>query len=154
MPTRSKSSPNVRTLRPPEPGSNPRGGTIKADTRRGRVLVVDDDHPVADSLVFMLGHAGYEVKAAYCGTEAVKAAKEFRPDMLITDLVMPDISGTEAATQISKLLPEVKVIVFSGQVTGDELKARAESAGCIMDIVEKPLHPQELLSKIRILMSR
>lgn len=65
---------------------------------------------------------------------------------------MPDISGTEAATQICKTLPEVKVIVFSGQVTGKELKARAESAGCVMDIVEKPLHPQELLSKIHILM--
>ena len=81
-------------------------------------------------------------------------ASGFRPDMLITDLVMPDISGTDAAAQICKTLPDIKVIIFSGQVKGDELKVRAESAGCVMDIIAKPLHPQELLSKIRILMNR
>ena len=67
---------------------------------------------------------------------------------------MPDISGTEAAIRISKILPEIKIIVFSGQVTGGELAARAQSAGCVMDIIEKPLHPQELLAKIRILTAR
>jgi DNA-binding response OmpR family regulator len=150
----SKRSSKVRTLHIGESASEPPGAGSNREPKRGRVLVVDDERSIADSLAFMLAHEGYETKTAYSGTEAVKAAKEFRPNMLITDLVMPDISGTEAAIQISNILPEVKVIVFSGQVTGDELKVRAESAGCIMDIIEKPLHPQELLSKIRILMAR
>lgn len=146
-----KSSSKVRTLHsrqsPYEPPRTP-------GPKRGRVLVVDDDRPIADSLAFMLAHEGYETKAAYSGREAVTAAKDFRPNLLITDLVMPDISGTDAATQICKAMPDIKVIVFSGQVTGAELAERAASAGCVLDIVEKPLHPQELLSKIRILMSQ
>lgn len=149
MSPHSKSSSNVRTLHSRQSAHE---SLSKSGPKHGRVLVVDDDRAIADSLAFMLAHEGYNAKAAYSGTEAVEAAKDFRPDVLITDLVMPDISGTEAATQICKTLPEVKVIVFSGQVTGKELKARAESAGCVMDIVEKPLHPQELLSKIHILM--
>jgi len=54
---------------------------------------------------------------------------------------MPDISGTDAAAQICKTLPDIKVIIFSGQVKEDELKARAKSAGCVLDIIEKPLPP-------------
>ena len=145
-----KDSWKVRTLHPQRPATD-RGA--KSGTKHGRVLVVDDEHAIADSLAFMLSHEGYETKAAYSGSEAIAMASGFRPDMLITDLVMADISGTEAATQICKILPDIKVIIFSGQVKGDELEARAKSAGCVLDIIEKPLHPQELLSKIRILMS-
>ena len=114
-----------------------------------RILVVDDDRAVADSLTFMLSHEGYAAKAAYSGQEAIELSKQLRPDLLIIDVVMPGISGTEAAVQICKVLYNCHVILFSGQIKGKQLVEEARTGGSDFEVIEKPLHPQDLLAKIR-----
>jgi CheY-like chemotaxis protein len=139
---------NIRRI---APSSAPRGtGRVMATPLNGkRILLVDDERAIADSLAFMLSHEGYDVKAVYSGGDAIDTAKQFKPELLITDVVMPGISGTEAAISISKFLPECKTLLFSGQVKGKELAESARSQGFNFELIEKPLHPQELLQKIR-----
>ena len=140
---------NIRRIAPSSPS---RGiSRVMATPLRGkRILVVDDERAIADSLAFMLSHEGYEVKPAYSGSEAVEIAKQFKPELLITDVVMPGVSGTDAAISISKSLPECKTLLFSGHVKGRELAESARSQGLNFELIEKPLHPQELLQRIRL----
>ena len=139
---------NIRRI---APSSAPRGtGRVMATTLNGkRILLVDDERAIADSLAFMLSHEGYDVKAVYSGGDAIDTAKQFKPELLITDVVMPGISGTEAAISISKFLPECKTLLFLDSVIGKELAESARSQGFNFELIEKPLHPQELLQKIR-----
>jgi len=139
---------NIRRI---APSSAPRGtGRVMATPLNGkRILLVDDERAIADSLAFMLSHEGYDVKAVYSGGDAIDTAKQFKPELLITDVVMPGISGTEAAISISKFLPECKTLLFLDSVIGKELAESARSRGFNFELIEKPLHPQELLQKIR-----
>ena len=139
---------NIRRI---APSSAPRGtGRVMATPLNGkRILLVDDERAIADSLAFMLSHEGYDVKAVYSGGDAIDTAKQFKPELLITDVVMPGISGTEAAISISKFLPECKTLLFLDSVIGKELAESARSQGFNFELIEKPLHPQELLQKIR-----
>src|SRR5437870_5553520 len=68
-----------------------------------RVLVIDDCPANADSLVFMLSHAGYEAKAVYSGPDAIEAVKWFRPDLVIADLLLAGMSAVEAAAEIHRI---------------------------------------------------
>jgi DNA-binding response OmpR family regulator len=132
------------------PRSQPKfSPTPRATIVQKRILVVDDDHAVADSLAFMLSHEGYSAKAAYSGQEAIELSKQLRPDLLIIDVVMPGLSGTEAAVQICKVLYNCHVILFSGQIKGKQLAEEARTGGSDFEVIEKPLHPQDLLAKIR-----
>ena len=139
---------NIRRI---APSSAPRGtGRVMATPLNGkRILLVDDERAIADSLAFMLSHEGYDVKAVYSGGDAIDTAKQFKPELLITDVVMPGISGTEAAISISKFLPECKTLLFLDSVIGKELAESARARGFNFELIEKPLHPQELLQKIR-----
>jgi DNA-binding NtrC family response regulator len=80
----------------------------------GRVLIVDDEQVIADTLAMILSRSGYVTKVAYSGEQAIEVADVFKPDLLITDAVMSGITGTEAATRIAGFLPSCKVILFSG----------------------------------------
>jgi CheY-like chemotaxis protein len=69
-----------------------------------KVLVVDDEPIIADTLTMILATSGYDSRPAYSGEMALEMARSFKPDPLITDVVMPGISGIEAATKIRELL--------------------------------------------------
>jgi CheY-like chemotaxis protein len=73
-----------------------------------RVLVVDDERVIADTLVLILSQKGFEATAAYSGEKAVEAATAFRPDILIMDVIMGGMNGIEASLQISAILPLCK----------------------------------------------
>ena len=119
-----------------------------------RILVVDDEKAVADSLVFLLKHEGFEASAAYSGEEALQSAAKGPVQLLISDVVMPGLDGVESAMQICKQSPACKVILFSGHINAPTLVDRARIEGYEFELVQKPLHPQELLSKLRIALAR
>ena len=120
------------------------------ETRSKRkVLVVDDEHRIADTLAVILNQSGFDASAAYTGMQAVDRARETRPDLVITDVIMPDMNGIEAAIQIRALLPECKILLFSGQAATADLLERARAQGHEFEILAKPVHPQDLLSKLR-----
>lgn len=73
----------------------------------------------------------------------------FRPGMLVTDVVMGGISGIQAAIQIGAMLPNCKVLLFSGQAASVDLLEEARSKGHEFEILSKPVHPSDLLAKLR-----
>ena len=110
-----------------------------------RVLVADDERTIANTLARILNASGFEAKAVYSGEKAVEAAKTLNPDILITDVVMPGITGIEAAISIQALVPACRIILFSGQASTADLLARAQAKGHRFEILAKPIHPQALL---------
>ncbi len=113
-----------------------------------RVLVVDDEQVIADTLSIILNHAGFDASPVYTGTAAVESARAMRPDLVISDVIMPDINGIEAAIQIRSFLPECKILLFSGQAATADLLESARAKGHEFEILAKPVHPQDLLAKL------
>jgi DNA-binding NtrC family response regulator len=112
-----------------------------------RVLVVDDERSIADSLALILNQSGYEARAAYSGESAVKSAAEWLPHVLISDVVMSGMTGIEASIAVLKLLPSCKVILFSGQARTVDFDS-ATKGGYHFEILAKPVHPQALLKRL------
>ena len=114
-----------------------------------RVIVADDEHVIADTLAYILNKAGFEATAVYTGLEAVDLAQKIKPDLLITDVIMPDMNGIEAAINIRGFLPACKVLLFSGQAATADLLEEARRRGYQFEILSKPVHPQDLIAKLQ-----
>ncbi len=71
-----------------------------------KVLVVDDERVIADTLAMILNQSGFQARAVYSGESALETASVFEPDMLIADVIMADLNGIDAAIQIRALLPQ------------------------------------------------
>ena len=113
-----------------------------------RVLVVDDEATIANSLGLILRASGFETAVVYSGEQAVATARTFRPDIMLTDFKLPGINGIEACVQITQMLPAVRVIMLSGQFMGMNLD-RYLAPGYNFLMLSKPLHPAELVRVIR-----
>jgi CheY-like chemotaxis protein len=114
-----------------------------------KVLVADDERVIADTLAIILNQSGFEATAVYSGEKAVETAKTLRPDMLISDVIMTDLNGIDAAIKIRAMLPSCKILLFSGQAATADLLDRAQGQGHQFEILAKPVHPQDLLAKLR-----
>jgi CheY-like chemotaxis protein len=114
-----------------------------------KVLVVDDERVIADTLVIILRRSGFDAVAAYSGEQSLEVAGDFRPDMIISDVIMADMNGIDTAIQIRSLLPNCKVLLFSGQAATADLLERARAQGYEFEILAKPVHPQDLLARLR-----
>ena len=118
--------------------------------KRPKVLVVDDEQVIADTLAKILDINGYDASAVYSGTSAVESARALAPDLIISDVIMQDMDGIEAAIRIRKFLPGCKILLFSGQAATADLLENARSQGHDFEILAKPVHPSELLAKLKI----
>jgi CheY-like chemotaxis protein len=114
-----------------------------------KVLVADDERVIADTLAMILNQSGFEARAVYSGERALELASSFEPDMLISDVIMADLNGIDAAIRIRSLLPTIKILLFSGQAATADLLEKARSHGYEFEILAKPVHPQDLLSRLR-----
>ena len=110
-----------------------------------RVLVVDDEAIIADTLVMILKRSGYSAIATYSGEAAVRMAMEWQPAVLVSDVVMPGMSGLEAAKTILQILPDCQVILFSGHANVGHFDQTGEKAH---QILAKPVHPEVLLRRL------
>ncbi len=117
--------------------------------RKPRVLVVDDEKVIADTLAIILNQHGFDASAVYTGNGAVEQARAVKPELIISDVIMPDMNGIEAAIQIRGFLPSCKILLFSGQAATADLLESARARGHEFDILAKPVHPQDLLAKLR-----
>ena len=118
-------------------------------TSKPKVLVADDERVIADTLAMILNQSGFDARAVYSGEKALELASVFAPDMLISDVIMNDLNGIDAAIRMRELLPQIKVLLFSGQAATADLLEEARTQGHEFDILAKPVHPQDLLSKLR-----
>jgi CheY-like chemotaxis protein len=89
--------------------------------RSFRLLVVDDEPSIREVTSAMLAEQGYEVLTAEDGQEALEVLPRFRPDLVVTDLRMPRLSGFELLEIIRKQFPGLPVIAVSGEYSGNEL---------------------------------
>jgi two-component system alkaline phosphatase synthesis response regulator PhoP len=119
-----------------------------------KILVVDDDPDIIEILRYNLSLAGYQVKTAFNGKEAVKKAKLFLPEIILLDIMMPEMDGIEACTQI-KSLPSLNktMIIFLSARSEDFTQIAAFDAGGD-DYISKPVKPKILLRKIRSVVKR
>lgn len=139
--------------------TNPSGmrSRTERDTMRGKrsgakgpsILVVDDHHMIADTLVDVLNGAGFHATVAYDGTAALRVAKELRPNYLLTDVVMPAMNGVELAIEIRKELPATKILLLSGQAGIEDILLRARSQSYDFELIAKPIHPEKLIDHLQ-----
>jgi DNA-binding response OmpR family regulator len=114
-----------------------------------RVLVADDERVIADTLAMILNQSGFNARAVYSGEKALELASVFEPDMLISDVIMADLNGIDAAIRMRELRPGIKILLFSGQAATADLLEKARARGYEFEILAKPVHPQDLLSRLR-----
>jgi DNA-binding response OmpR family regulator len=114
-----------------------------------KVLIADDEKVIADTLAMILNHGGFDARAVYSCKRAVEVAPSFRPDMLISDVIMAELNGVDAAIQIRALLPDIRVFLLSGQTATAEMLAKSPAKDLGFEVLVKPLHPKDLLLKLR-----
>jgi CheY-like chemotaxis protein len=112
------------------------------------VFVVDDEPVIASTLAAILQGNGFSAKFFTCPLEALTAARSKAPDLLISDVAMPGISGVELAIQMRAQYPRCKILLFSGQAATFDLLEHARAQGHHFDLLLKPLPPTELLFEV------
>ena len=115
---------------------------------KSRVLIVDDEEVIANTLAMILNRAGFEACAVYSGESALETAPAFEPDVLISDIIMPGITGIETAIQLRTRFPACRVLLFSGQATSNILE-KTRAKGYEFEVLTKPVHPSDLLACLR-----
>jgi CheY-like chemotaxis protein len=119
------------------------------ESAKPKVLIADDEPVIADTLAMILKQSGFDARAVYSGEKALELAQTFAPEMLISDVIMADLNGIDAAIRIQALLPGIKILLFSGQAATADLLEKARARGYEFEILAKPVHPQDLLRKLR-----
>src|SRR6266702_3157919 len=120
---------------------------LVASSTTRKVLVIDDEHVIADTLAIILTNAGFEVRSAYSGEQAVELLQRFRPDILIADVIMFGMSGIEFSVIVRNRFPMCKVLLFSGQAATADLLEQSRAQGYEFEILAKPVHPTDLLER-------
>jgi DNA-binding response OmpR family regulator len=119
-----------------------------------RVFAVDDEHVIATTLATILQHSGFTARSFTKPLEALDAARSEAPDLLISDVMMPQLSGIDLAVQIRQLCPGCRILLFSGQAETRDLLRAAHEEGHDFHVLSKPIHPKDLLHGIRKLDER
>ena len=114
-----------------------------------KVLITDDERVIADTLAAILNHGGFDARAAYSCSEALEIAHVFRPDLLISDVIMAEMNGIEAAIRMKGMLPDIRVFLLSGQTATPELLQKEKADGYGFEVLVKPVHPRDLISRLR-----
>lgn len=113
-----------------------------------RILVVDDEECIADTLALILRSSGYEVTARTDARSALEDCALRIPDLVLSDVMMPEMNGIELAIQVEQRYPTCKVLLISGLGSSFGLAAEAAERGHSFEILSKPIRPAELLARI------
>jgi two-component system response regulator MprA len=124
---------------------------ISTEVTTGRVLVVEDDNEIADVLRRSLRQEGHEVRTAADGVEALDAAIEFVPDLVILDLGLPRLDGAEVLTRL-RAEGDVPILILTARSETEDRVGGLDSGAD--DYIVKPFERQELLARIRALLRR
>ena len=112
------------------------------------VLVVDDEAAIAETLGEVLRQAGYAVSVVYNGEDAMQLAALAPPELVITDVHMPGMTGFELALLLCKSIPDCKVVLFSASCDSARMLTAAAMAGRTFPLLRRPMHPGELLQEL------
>lgn len=135
--------------------------TPRAETRRElrridgqpiKVLVVDDENSIAELVSMTLRYEGWDVRSAADGTAAITVAREYRPDAVVLDVMLPDIDGFEVLRRMRVVTPRLPVLFLTAVDAVDDRIADLTTGGD--DYMIKPFSPEELVLRLRALMRR
>ena len=143
---------------PPPAGSPGRLGPLSDPSQslqkvvkgaRPHVLVVDDENLIADSVTAILNRNGFDAVARYCGVAALAYLDERSPDIVVTDVILPDLDGIQVAISLRMACPSLRIVLFSGNVAADNMIELAAVDGNCFEMLAKPVHPADLLRALR-----
>jgi CheY-like chemotaxis protein len=117
--------------------------------RRPRILVVDDERVIADTMAEILEGAGFQAATAYDGWNALQVAGILQPDYLLSDVLMPRMNGVDLAIAIQKMYPAARILLFSGQAGTAEILRTAQTQGFQFELIGKPIHPLSLIARLK-----
>ncbi|MFT5155749.1 MAG: two-component system alkaline phosphatase synthesis response regulator PhoP [Bacteroidia bacterium] len=119
-----------------------------------KVLIVDDEQDIVEFISYNLEKEGYRVYKAFNGTEAVKMAAEFEPDLIVLDVMMPGMDGIEACRLIRKNKKNRGAFIMFLTARNEEYTEIAGFEAGADDYITKPLKPRALVSRINAILSR
>jgi DNA-binding NtrC family response regulator len=123
---------------------------VSEDSYKSRILIVDDEKNIADTLAMVFQIKGHEALAVYNAESAVEAIEQFEPDVVLSDVIMGKMTGVDLAIYLSRARPECKVILFSGQTATANLLSEANRKGHDFRLLAKPIHPEQLLKELGV----
>lgn len=118
------------------------------------ILIVDDDPALVEMFTFMLGRGGFQTRAAYDGTRALEILESEPIDLVVLDVMLPDMDGFEICRRIRRIpeIGELPILMLSARtLVADRLSGFESGAD---DYVPKPADPKEILARVRALLSR
>lgn len=123
------------------------------NSKTSYILIVEDDDVAKMLLYGLLENLGYQILEASNGNEAINLYKEYKPDLVITDIIMPVKEGIETIKMLKQIDPEVKIIAISGggPNEAEEYLKVAKTVGAIYTI-EKPIDKEDLIEKVSSLL--
>jgi two-component system alkaline phosphatase synthesis response regulator PhoP len=113
-----------------------------------KILIVDDDPDIIEILTYNLSNEGYSVKSSVNGVEALKKAKKFIPDIILLDVMMPEMDGIEACSQLREIESLSKSMIIFLSARGEDFTQIAAFDAGADDYINKPVKPKILLKKI------
>jgi DNA-binding response OmpR family regulator len=116
-----------------------------------RIVVIDDEKRIADTLALILRSNGYAAEVAYDGPSGLAICSDFHPHLVISDVVMPGMSGIEVAIELRREFPNCTILLYSGQAATAQMMEDARSRGHDFELLAKPVHPVQLLEKVKFL---
>ena len=121
-----------------------------------RILIIDDDDQFLEILRKMLSRAGYEVLVASDGRKGVELYRKEQPDVVITDVIMPEKEGAEVIFELQKEFPDIKIIAMSGggEVKAEDYLKSITSLSNVKHTFEKPFAMAEMLQVVKELVNQ
>ena len=119
-----------------------------------KILIVDDDPDIIEILTYNLSNEGYNVKSAVNGVEALKKAKKFIPDIILLDVMMPEMDGIEACSNLREIESLSKSMIIFLSARGEDFTQIAAFDAGADDYINKPVKPKILLKKISSIAKR
>jgi CheY-like chemotaxis protein len=114
-----------------------------------KVLIVDDQQLIADTLAEILMNAGFDAVPAYDGWDALDKASRFHPNWVITDVLMPRMNGVELAIAMRQKYPQSTILLFSGQAGISDILQDGQRQGYQFELIAKPVHPARLIERLK-----
>jgi len=118
-----------------------------------RIVIIDDEKLIADTLALILRSEGYVAEVAYDGPSGLATCRDFHPHLVISDVIMPGMSGIEVAIELRRKSPNCTVLLYSGQAATEQMMEDARSRGHDFELLAKPVHPAHLLKKVKSLIA-
>lgn len=113
-----------------------------------KIFVVDDEKVIADTLCAILRSSGYDARAFYEAESTLIACEYELPDLVVSDVSMPGMSGIEMAVRLKQRLPFCEILLFSGNQTNWRMLEVARQKGYEFELLTKPVHPRDLLARL------